>query len=36
MTDIILIDKGIKLDELKRIAIERYGDLIKAVVDVER
>lgn len=36
MTEIILIDKAIKLDELKKLAKERYGDLIKAVVDVEK
>lgn len=36
MTDIILIDKAIKLDELKKLTEERYGDLVKAVVDVEK
>ena len=36
MAEIILVDRTIKLDELKKIAAERYGDLVKAVVNVEQ
>ena len=36
MTKIILVDKSITVDELKKIAVEQYGDLIKAVVDVNQ
>ena len=36
MTKIILVDKSIMVDELKKIAVEQYGDLIKAVVDVNQ
>lgn len=28
--------KPISLDELRRLAIERFGDLVKAVIDLER
>lgn len=31
-----ILDKPIAIDELKSLAAERYGDLIKAVVDVDR
>ena len=36
MTKIIFVDKSITVDELKKIAVEQYGDLIKAVVDVKQ
>ena len=36
MSEIILIEKPIPLKELKDIAFLRFGDLIKAVVDVEK
>jgi hypothetical protein len=29
-------DEPILLDELRRLAVDRFGDLVKAVVDVER
>lgn len=35
-TRIRIIKEPIKREELKRIAEERYGDLVKAVVDVEK
>lgn len=31
-----ILDKPIAMDELRNLAAERYGDLIKAVADVER
>lgn len=34
--EVILVDKEIKLDQLKKIAAERYGDLVKAIVDVNK
>lgn len=36
MSDIILVDKCILLSELKQIAALRYGDMVKAVVDIEK
>ena len=36
MAEIILVDRIIKLDELKKIAAELYGDLVKAVVNVNQ
>ena len=36
MTEITLVDKSITLDKLKKIAVERYGDLVKAVVNVNQ
>lgn len=36
MSDIILIDKPISRQQLKEIAGQRFGDLVKAVIDVER
>jgi hypothetical protein len=36
MDEIVLINKNIKVDDLKKIASKRHGDLIKAVVDVEK
>ncbi len=34
--EIILVDQSITKDELKVIALNRFGDLVKAVVDIER
>jgi len=31
-----ILDKAISIDELKKIALETFGDLTKAVVDVDR
>lgn len=36
MEDVILIAKPISKKELKKIAQRRFGDLVKAVVDVEK
>ncbi len=36
MEDLLLIEKSITIDQLKEIANKRYGDLIKAVVDVDK
>lgn len=36
MDDIILIDKPMSRQRLKSIAKQRFGDLVKAVVDVEK
>ena len=35
MTDIILIEQPISRQQLKKIAEELFGDLVKAVVDIE-
>jgi hypothetical protein len=32
----MIVRDGISIDELKRLAEERFGDLVKAVVDIER
>ncbi len=34
--DIIIIDKQISRDELKDIAKNRFGDMVKGVVDIEK
>lgn len=36
MDDIILIETSINKAELKNIALKRFGDLVKAVVDIEK
>lgn len=36
MSEIHLINKKISRDELKKIAEERFGDLAKAVIDIEQ
>ena len=36
MSDIRIIKEKIKLDLLKEIAMERFGDMVKAVVDIEQ
>jgi hypothetical protein len=36
MSDIEYIDKPIKLEDVKRIAEQRFGDMAKAVVDIKR
>lgn len=36
MADIQIIKKKISCQELKKIADEQFGDLVKAVVDVEK
>lgn len=36
MPDIILIDQPITRQRLKNIAEQRFGDLVKAVVDIEK
>ena len=35
MSEITLVKQPISLDEVKRIAEERFGDMVKAVVDIE-
>jgi hypothetical protein len=32
----MIVRDGISIDELKRLAEEQFGDLVKAVVDIER
>lgn len=34
--DIIIIEKTISRDELKKIAEKRFGDMVKGVVDIEK
>ena len=34
--DILLIEKNITINQLKNIASKRYGDLVKAVIDVDK
>lgn len=34
--EIILVDKPIVINELKKVAQQRFGDMIKGVVDLER
>ena len=36
MSEIILVDKKISISDLKNIAGKRYGDMVKAVVDIEK
>ena len=36
MEDVLLIEKNITINQLKEIASKRYGDLIKAVVDIDK
>lgn len=36
MSDIRLIEKPISKADLKKIALERFGDMVKAVIDLER
>ncbi len=36
MPEIILVDKLITNNQLKEIASQRFGDMVKAVVDIER
>lgn len=36
MDDIILVDRPMSRQRLKKIAKQRFGDLVKAVVDVEK
>jgi hypothetical protein len=36
MSDILLVAQPMVREELKKIAEERYGDMVKAVVDVSR
>src|SRR3989344_9552083 len=36
MTDIIIVTKKISKKELEKLAKERFGDLVKAVVDIKR
>ncbi|MEX1997517.1 MAG: DUF5674 family protein [Candidatus Andersenbacteria bacterium] len=36
MSDIILINTPISAQQLKEIAAQRFGDLVKAVVDIEK
>ncbi len=36
MSELHIIEQPISRDELKKIASERYGDLVKAAVDIER
>lgn len=36
MSDIEYIDKHIELDDVKRLAESKFGDMVKAVVDIEK
>jgi hypothetical protein len=36
MSDINYIDKPLRKAELKKIAEQRFGDMVKAVIDIER
>ena len=36
MTDIIIVTKTISKKELKQLAKRRFGDLVKAVIDIKR
>lgn len=36
MPEIILVDKPITNDQLKEIAAQRFGDMVKGVVDIEK
>ncbi|MDP4001680.1 MAG: DUF5674 family protein [bacterium] len=36
MSELYIIEQPISRDELKRIALERYGDLVKGAVDIEK
>ena len=36
MADIKLIDKSISLDHLKQVAAQGFGDMVKAVVDIDK
>ena len=36
MSELYIIEKPITRDELKRIASERFGDLVKGAVDIEK
>ena len=31
-----ILDKGVTIDELKKIAADRFGDMVKAIVDTNR
>ena len=31
-----ILDKSVTIDELKKIAVDTFGDLVKAVVDINR
>ena len=31
-----ILDKTVSIDELKKIALETFGDIVKAVVDIDR
>jgi len=34
--EVVLIEKEISMDNLKRMALESFGDMVKAVVDIEK
>jgi hypothetical protein len=36
MSELHIIEQPISRDELKKIALERYGDLVKGAVDIEK
>ena len=36
MDDIVLIDKPVTLEEVKSVAAQKFGDMVKAVVDIEQ
>ena len=36
MTDIVIVTEKISKDELKQLAKKRFGDLVKAVIDIKR
>lgn len=36
MDDVILINKPISRKDIKEIALQKFGDLVKAVVDIEK
>ena len=36
MADIVYIDSPVSLEKIKEIAAQRFGDMVKAVVDIEK
>lgn len=36
MLDIVIIDKNFFLSDLKKLAAQRFGDMVKVVIDVEK
>lgn len=36
MNDLIVVREAVSVDDLRKLAEQRYGDMVKAVVDIER